>query len=621
MRPLVFFLAFVAAADAQIQDLSTTDDGLHVYFTAPYRLKGSTDEPYLSIFRYLDGGFQSYRHLTASISPSSNGLARAPGATRPQVSGDGRTVVYYADPCGNVVISSGFLSIGFCVLTGSPAGFVLDDSLLGQSFLARPGDTDVSLGAGAVTLSPDGQFALVFNSSGLKPTTVLHNLISGAAITLDPAYQPIGDGRQCIAADGTLLLQDATGPVLWKDGIVTRLSLLTPVTEARLSADGSTIVYVRTPAEGEPELHGNKLASGADHMIAKFTAGGSRLYGFDPMPSLTRNGSLVAYSDGTQLVLSNSEGYDRREIPLPPELPAEPCSGLCLADFPTSVTISGRGNIAYVGTRSGRLLRVDVVSGSVTELNPSVPPVNYLLAFSGDSVPDPFGFVGSFSFIGSSPQVAPGELVYTQSNVDVLDENNVALPLVAATSSMKTYEIPWEAPLTSAVTMRVHESLSVFESVVITKVAEAAPQFYYQPALCDSSNGSICNEIPVAAHEDFSSLVTFANPAHSGEIIHLYLTGLGRVSPNIATGAPAAAGFVYTVQTPVTCSFTNYDSTLPGGSSSIPVEVLFAGLAPGYVGINQVSVRIPSGVPDSASFNCSSGSSDSTAFSYIPVAP
>jgi uncharacterized protein (TIGR03437 family) len=75
------------------------------------------------------------------------------------------------------------------------------------------------------------------------------------------------------------------------------------------------------------------------------------------------------------------------------------------------------------------------------------------------------------------------------------------------------------------------------------------------------------------------SLVTPANPAHPGEVIIVYATGLGKVSPVVATGvAPSGPAAVV-----ATC----------GSSSLVPGTVLYAGLTPGAVGLYQMNVQLP----------------------------
>ena len=76
-----------------------------------------------------------------------------------------------------------------------------------------------------------------------------------------------------------------------------------------------------------------------------------------------------------------------------------------------------------------------------------------------------------------------------------------------------------------------------------------------------------------------------ARPANRGEYLIIYCTGLGTTEPAVATGMAAPSSPLATVKTAVTVSI--------GG---IQVTPTFAGLSPGYVGLYQVNVQVPSGV-------------------------
>jgi uncharacterized protein (TIGR03437 family) len=66
-----------------------------------------------------------------------------------------------------------------------------------------------------------------------------------------------------------------------------------------------------------------------------------------------------------------------------------------------------------------------------------------------------------------------------------------------------------------------------------------------------------------------------------------YVTGLGAVSPAVATGA--AAG----IET-LSYSVATVTATIGGATA----DVQFAGLAPGFIGLGQVNVLIPEGVTE-----------------------
>jgi uncharacterized protein (TIGR03437 family) len=116
----------------------------------------------------------------------------------------------------------------------------------------------------------------------------------------------------------------------------------------------------------------------------------------------------------------------------------------------------------------------------------------------------------------------------------------------------------------------------------------------------------------VAVHEDFSGLVTTENPATIGEVVILYLTGLGDVAPPAVTGLPAALDTLFHTRSPVRCFVTT-----PGGQQE--AEVLFSGLAPGMIGIYQMNLRIPQFASE-PTFMASCGAGElSTDLASIPV--
>jgi uncharacterized protein (TIGR03437 family) len=82
-------------------------------------------------------------------------------------------------------------------------------------------------------------------------------------------------------------------------------------------------------------------------------------------------------------------------------------------------------------------------------------------------------------------------------------------------------------------------------------------------------------------HADYSP-VNAAKPAVGGEIVLLFLTGLGAVDPPVQDGTAGGANPTSNATTPVT--------VLIGGK---PGTVSFSGLAPGYPGLYQINVQVP----------------------------
>jgi uncharacterized protein (TIGR03437 family) len=77
-----------------------------------------------------------------------------------------------------------------------------------------------------------------------------------------------------------------------------------------------------------------------------------------------------------------------------------------------------------------------------------------------------------------------------------------------------------------------------------------------------------------------------ARPARTGEVVELYATGLGAVTNQPATGAPASSTVLSRTLTEVTATV--------GG---VNAAVRFSGLAPGSVGLYQVNIDITAQMP------------------------
>lgn len=156
----------------------------------------------------------------------------------------------------------------------------------------------------------------------------------------------------------------------------------------------------------------------------------------------------------------------------------------------------------------------------------------------------------------------------------------VPLPLQVVSPGLINAVVPFETQANAIQELLISQNgaYSLPESVV---VASVSPAIFTQSETGEGpgvivvykSNGTVYETSPT-------------QPASAGDLLLIYASGLGAVSPAVADGAPGPTS-------PPFATTVNPVSATIGG---VPGNVSFAGLAPGYVGVYQVNVTVPSGV-------------------------
>ena len=152
--------------------------------------------------------------------------------------------------------------------------------------------------------------------------------------------------------------------------------------------------------------------------------------------------------------------------------------------------------------------------------------------------------------------------------------NGAAVPLFYVSPTQINFEMP---PDLSGTTAQVVVASNGVSGPPATMNLAPAAVGIFTIGTGGSGQGAVLNQD--------SSVNSAQNPASVGSAISIYATGLGTTNPPAITGQPAGSSpLSVTVATPV---------VMIGG---VPAEVLFSGLAPGFVGLYQVNVQIPAGV-------------------------
>ena len=174
--------------------------------------------------------------------------------------------------------------------------------------------------------------------------------------------------------------------------------------------------------------------------------------------------------------------------------------------------------------------------------------------------------------------LAPGSLVSLfglNLNGATVQFDGITAPMLYTSSSQLNLQVPWEleGKLTTSVTVAANSVATAPQSVA---VGPADPGIFSLGAPV-GGQGAIVT---------LAGIVVDANsPAHAGDYLEVYANGLGAVSNTPQTGAVAVA-------IPLS-GMTSYPTATIGG---VPAPVIWAGLAPGFIGLYQVNVQVPQGV-------------------------
>jgi uncharacterized protein (TIGR03437 family) len=223
-------------------------------------------------------------------------------------------------------------------------------------------------------------------------------------------------------------------------------------------------------------------------------------------------------------------------------------------------TLSGDGNAAFLVTTAGRIASVDLATGALGDAVPRTP------------------------YIRNSYQFSPGSLVRLEGTLphsaaaltDAIFLDNRPVPILYANEKEIGIQVPWELGNKFEAPLRVEVSSDTpFQQSELVHIPGMSPHFEGTPPRGVALPG-------IAIKGDWSGL--FAADPQPGEIFHMYLTGLGVVEGTVQTGSVTPISPVFPIRGSIVCRFAPYEKD---------AETLFAGLAPGLIGIYQVTFRIP----------------------------
>ena len=230
-------------------------------------------------------------------------------------------------------------------------------------------------------------------------------------------------------------------------------------------------------------------------------------------------------------------------------------------------------------------------------------PINFTVESKG-APSISFGGVVDDAIFGGGDAVAPGDIaalfgdqlffsagmqgsgtpLSTTIGTTQVTVNGIAAPLFYASYGQINFQVPVNISPGIAQVQVTRDGQQ--SNIVSLPIANRAPRLLqigvgtYGAIL--NTDGSI--PMPVGSFPGVNT-----HPAHVGDTLTIYAIGLGVTNPAVAAGATAPSSPLPALVSTPTVYF--------GYFVNVPAATLYAGLSPGSVGLYQVNVTIPQGVP------------------------
>lgn len=244
-------------------------------------------------------------------------------------------------------------------------------------------------------------------------------------------------------------------------------------------------------------------------------------------------------------------------------------------------SIPGSYNVSILSGRASYTGRVYVVPRPViagiadsAAYQTAVAPGSYVSLFGSDLI-DTTQYAGDSAGAARAPLALEGINVSFDARVNGTD---VSYPgrLVYAGARQVNVLVPWElrGAASAQVKVIVNESSgpAIYGNLFTVSLRD------YAPALFENTG--------VAAALDANyAIIGPSNKATRGKVVMLYANGLGPVTNQPASGDPASAS-------PLSWTTTMPVVTIGGQNAAVH----FSGLAPGFPGLYQINVEVPSGI-------------------------
>jgi uncharacterized protein (TIGR03437 family) len=208
------------------------------------------------------------------------------------------------------------------------------------------------------------------------------------------------------------------------------------------------------------------------------------------------------------------------------------------------------------------------------------PPVigGIVNAADGGKPVAPGGLISIYGSNLAATNVATSQIpLSTALGQSCLVVNGTLAPLLFVSNGQINAQLP--ARVNGSAVMTIHTPGGISDNFNFS-VSSTAPRVF-QTGTAGPQTG-----LATVVRADNNQLITPTNPIHANDGVVIYLTGMGATYPAVEDGMPAP-------MSPLASAMVTPNLSLGGK----PMEVYYAGLVPGYVGLYQINATAPFGAP------------------------
>ena len=295
--------------------------------------------------------------------------------------------------------------------------------------------------------------------------------------------------------------------------------------------------------------------------------------------NLSWQADASTFNGGDWLAVAPSSGSNAGVVTVTPSaasLQPGTYTGQISVSAPGAVNAPGKVQVNFVVDPPRPVFSTQSIVNAATFLAGAVAPGEIISIFGANLGPAA-GLVGALDPVTNKLRTTLGPTTITFDGVPA--------PLYYASAGQVNLQVPFEVASRSST--QIVANIAGLNPVSITVPVQAVSIGIF----------TVNGKRAAALNQDFT-VNTPDNPAAIGSAVHLYITGQGVLDTAVATGSPAplAPPFPAPRLQPVGVTM-----------NGIQAKVLFAGLAPDFVGLTQIDVEVPKALIPSDSVSVSVG--------------